>query len=322
MDGNFTSANIGGIAMAVVLSIEVILAVVANGIVLLITVSQRKTWKQSSTILFTSLILAHLVMVLVYLPFTIVAFAAGEWSLGSTDNEKRGTCFFSTFIYMYTVLIVLMTLAAISFDRFLFIVKPHLHRRFVRPWVALSLAIAVWILSAVLNAVPFGFADLTYDDTFGPCNPTHRNTFAFALYIGIIFLTMIFVIIVTSTWTFCFTRVFLKGQSTIAGESVYSAKKKRLFGIFGSMLLVYVICYLPGAIHLALIPFIDTSFELFATSTACYHFITVANPIIQSYFRPEIKSAFISFCRRMPVPSSVTDTIDSLKLKNFASANS
>uniref|UniRef100_A0A1X7T714 Uncharacterized protein n=1 Tax=Amphimedon queenslandica TaxID=400682 RepID=A0A1X7T714_AMPQE len=58
-----------------------------------------KSWKQSSTIFFTSLILAHLVLNLLYLPFTIIALAAGEWIFGSTDEEKRGTCIFSAFLY-------------------------------------------------------------------------------------------------------------------------------------------------------------------------------------------------------------------------------
>ncbi|XP_011405490.2 PREDICTED: G-protein coupled receptor 161-like [Amphimedon queenslandica] len=312
MDGNFTlSDRRDGIALAVVLTIEVILAAIANGAVLCITIYQRKHWRQPSTIFFTSLILAHLVMMLLYLPFTITALAAGEWSIGRTNEQRIGTCFFSIFLYMYTVLIVLMTLAAISFDRFLFIVKPHLHKRFMKLWVAVSLAVAIWILSAVLNVIPlFSFEELTYDDTFGPCYPSYLNTLAYALFIGIIFVTMIAIIVVTCTWTFCFTRKFLKDQSIIAGESVYSAKKRRLFGIFGSMLLVYIICFTPGGIHLALIPIIDTPFGLYATSLASYHFITIANPLVQSYFRPEIKSVFVSAYHKMsPVSVTVNDTV-------------
>ena len=95
MEGNFTfTGDLSTAAIAAVLSVEMILALIANGIVLLITITQRKSWKQSSTIFFTSLILAHLVMNILYLPFTIIALAAGEWIFGSTDEEKRGTCYF------------------------------------------------------------------------------------------------------------------------------------------------------------------------------------------------------------------------------------
>ena len=95
MTGNFTITGDLSIAVAAVFSVEMILALIANGIVLLITITQRKSWKQSSTIFFTSLILAHLVMIMLYLPFTIIAFAAGEWIFGSTNEEKRGTCYFA-----------------------------------------------------------------------------------------------------------------------------------------------------------------------------------------------------------------------------------
>ena len=95
MEGNFTfNRGFSTAALAAVLSIEMILAVIANGVVLLITITQRKSWKQSSTIFFTSLILAHLVMTFLYAPFFIVTYAAGEWIFGSTDEEKRGTCYF------------------------------------------------------------------------------------------------------------------------------------------------------------------------------------------------------------------------------------
>ena len=145
METNFTLNKDFITVFAVVLSVKMILAVIANGIVLLITITQRKSWKQSSTIFFTSLILAHLVMNILYLPFTIIAFAAGEWIFGSTDEEKRGTCYFAAFAFWFTALVISMTVAAIS-DRFLFIVKPHLHKRFTRPWVVLTLTIALWIL--------------------------------------------------------------------------------------------------------------------------------------------------------------------------------
>ena len=104
-----------------------ILALIANGIVLLITITQRKSWKQSSTIFFTSLILVHLNCDGSSLhAFFIIALAAGGLFLGSTDEEKKGTCYFLLFIFWYTVLVILMTFAAMSFDQFLLIVKPHL----------------------------------------------------------------------------------------------------------------------------------------------------------------------------------------------------
>ena len=104
MERNYTfPGDFSPEAVAAVLSIEMILALIGNGVVhvLVITIYQRKSWKQSSTIFFTSLILAHLVMILI-LPFSITALAAGEWIIGSTDEEKQGSCGFSGFIILFS----------------------------------------------------------------------------------------------------------------------------------------------------------------------------------------------------------------------------
>ena len=289
METNFTLNKDFITAAAVVLSVKMILALIANGIVLLITI----TWKQSSTIFFTSLILAHLVMNILYLPFTIIAFAAGEWIFGSTDEEKRGTCYFAAFAFWFTALVISMTLAAISFDRFLIIVKPHLHKRFIKPWVALTLTIALWILSAVMSVIIlYGF---NHQYNFDLCFSVSSSSIGFIIYYILISVTVVGTILVTSVWTFCFCH-FINTQSVTAGESVYASRKKRLFGIFGSMLIVYGICYMPGVLNFVLELFIEVPVEGEIVATVCFLFITVANPIVQTYFRPEIKSVLLSRC--------------------------
>ena len=290
MEDNFTLYDdINGPAVAAVLTVEMILALIANGVVLSITLYQRKSLKQPSTIFFTSLILAHLVLNLLYIPFIIIALAAGEWIFGSTDEEKRRTCTFAAFTFWYSSLVLVMTVVAISFDRFLFIVKPHLHKWFMRPWVALTLTIAIWILSAVLSFVHvFGFH--LY------CLSSSVDGFGFDIYITLLLVIIFGIIFITSLWTFCFTRRFFKDQSVIAGESVYASKKKRLFGIFGSMLLIYGICFVPPVLCLFLSMFIDVPLWFYIMAHICFLFITVANPVIQSYFRPEIKSVLVSCC--------------------------
>ena len=298
MEGNFSfTGEFSGPAVAAVLTVEMILALIANGVVLSITLYQRKSWKQSSTIFFTSLILAHFVLNLLYLPFSIIALAAGEWIFGSTDEEKRGTCSFAAFVYSNTLPVIFMTLAAISFDRFLFIVKPHLHKRFMRPWVALTLTIAIWILSAVFSSAPlYGINEYFYDEQFLMCYQRPNSTISLIIVYVFFPCVTTAIIFVTSLWTFCFARSFFNDESVIAGESVYASKKKRLFGVFGSMLLIYGICVIPGFALRSLVEFIDVPRKLYISSRICLFFVTVANPIIQSYFRPEIKSVVASRC--------------------------
>ena len=166
-----------------------------------------------------------------------------------------------------------MTVAAVLFDRFLFIVKPHLHKRFMRPWVALTLTIAIWILSAVFSSAPlYGINKYVYDEQFLLCY--QRPNSIINLIIVFVFFPCVTtaIIIVTSFWTFCFARSFFKDQSVIAGESVYASKKKRLFGVFGSMLLIYGICVVPGLAILSLQKFIDVPPKLYISSMICLFF--------------------------------------------------
>ena len=300
MEGNFTyTGDFNTVAVAVVLSVGMILALIANGIVLLITITQRTSWKQSSTIFFTSLILAHLVFNVLYLPFTIIAFVAGEWIFGSTDEEKRAFCEFNAYVLWYSILIIIMMLAAISFDRFLFIVKPHLHKWFMRPWVALTLTIILWLLAALLGSTPFyGLGEFGYDTWFGGCLPLWTST-GFIVYTIVVCLSIIIVISITSIWTFCFTRSFLSDLTSLADNDIYASKRRRLFGIFGAISLLYLLCFTPGIVSAFLTPIILVPYEITALVIICFEFLTVVSPLIQSYFRPDIKETLQKVCSRI-----------------------
>ena len=295
-DNNFTATgDINGPVLATAFAIEAVVAFIANTIVLAITIYQRKSWKQPSTIFFTSLIMSNLVSVLVYLPMTTIAIGAGEWIFGSTLEEKEATCIFAGLIFWFNVYVTTATLAAISFDRFLFIVKPHLHKRFMRPWVALTLTIVIWILFVLLYTLTLlGLGEYTHTFTYGIC-VTALNSKALVGCLITLFTLIIIVIAVTSIWTFCFTCRFISGQSAIAGESVYKSRKRRLFGIFGSMLIVYTMCYAPPMITDNLSSIIQFHEAVYATNMFIFQFITIASPLIQAYFRPDIKNVLVSF---------------------------
>ena len=312
MERNYTfTGDFSPEAVAAVYSIEMILALIANGVVLVITIYQRKSWKQSSTIFFTSLILVHLVITL-YLPLTIAALAAGEWIIDSTDEEKQRSCGFSGYMIFCCVYITYMTLILISVDRFLFIVKPHLHKRFMSPRVALVLVIIVWIVNAVYFSSGFiNGSGIVYQyiDNLGLCYAytTSPITSVIRLSISVILLS---IIVVTSVWTFCFTRKFINNQSMIVGESVYSSKKKRLFGIFGSMLLVYGVCFIPAAFLSSFIAIINAPDGLIISSHIIYVLAIILSPVVQSYFRPEINGVIVDIiCHKMMCKPNPTTSI-------------
>ena len=118
-------STINGPALVTVFAIEGVIGFIANIIVLGITIYQKKSWKQPSTIIFTSIILAHLIMIIMFLPLFVIALGAEEWMFGSDDMQKRQMCLFVNFVEWTMKLVIQITLAEISFDRFLFLYKPH-----------------------------------------------------------------------------------------------------------------------------------------------------------------------------------------------------
>ena len=310
---NYSSNEVNGPAVAAILTIEMVCGFIANGIVLVITITQRKSWAQPSTIFFTSLILAHLVMLLLYLPFFIISSAAGEWIFGNTLEEKRATCSFAAYMVWYGAIVISMTLAAISFDRFLFIVKPNHHKTFMKPWVALCITISIWLLAALLNSTPlYGLGEFGYSP-YGTCVPLWDSNKGYVFFMLTVFAFTVAIIIITSVWTLCFTRNFLIHQSEIAGSSVYVSKKKRLFGIFGAMFIVYVICISPGFIVGFLSQFVDLPEEIYVAMIICFVAITVANPLVQSYFRIDTVKCIKYICQKIKVigSSDYSDTTTS-----------
>ena len=129
---------------------------------------------------------------------------------------------------------VVMTVAALSVDWFLVIVKPHLQKRFM------TLTIIIWILAAPLSIVN----DLFNHQYSASCTAT-SNCIGFVVYVILLLVTIVGIILITSVLTFCFTCRFINNQSVTAGESVYASRKKRHFGIFGLMLIIYIICFFP-----------------------------------------------------------------------------
>ena len=297
---NFTiGEDINGPLLASALAVQMVGALIANAVVLIATTCQWKSLKLPSTMFFTSLVIAHLVMAVLFMPFYMISAATGEWIFGRTTQQKTATCSFVGYIFWYSVIVIFMTLATISFDRFLFIVKPHRYKQFMRPKVAVALIISIWIVAALLNSTPFfGLGRFGYA-SYGCCVPEWENQLGYVIYMFLLSLTIVCVIVVTSVWTYCFTRKFIQEHSQLADSSVYVSRKRRLIGIFGAMLIAYVVCFAPGFIVAILSQMFDLKAEAYATALSLFMTVTIINPIIQSYFRPDVNKAVIALYQKV-----------------------
>ena len=93
------------------------------------------------------------------MPFGVISTAYGEWIFGQSVEEKYQ---FAAFIFWYGA----------SLDRFLFIVKPLFYRRHMKPQIAVTVVIIVWIVCAILNSTPlYGLSRFEFTESHGFCLP-------------------------------------------------------------------------------------------------------------------------------------------------------
>ena len=132
-----------------------VLSLIINLFICIYTLSHPKSLKKSSTMFLFNLALINLLMTVLFMPFMIVASAAEEWIIGQSDTERDVLCQITAFIFAYTVGVSVHTLAAISFDRFLSIVKPHHHKKYMTWKVALGIVIFIWVSFRIFLLVCF-----------------------------------------------------------------------------------------------------------------------------------------------------------------------
>ena len=293
---------------------QIIVSLIANFFVLIVTLYNKiKVLKQSSNIFLTNLILGNLFMTIFYLPSIAVTAAAGEWVFGTTLEQKNGFCDFFGFIHSCNYFFLVVTLTTISVDRFLFIVKPLLHKHVMNTKVAIGIAIGTWIASAVMSLPPlFRFEGQEYD--FGPytvdCLPSWNGGFNHATILKMLGTIMCVVVIVfTTIWTYCFTTSFLRkhhrrhADSTVSNSHIYNRQLIKIMGIFSSLLLLTAITYAPGIILLTTALIIGSEMlpikAVFIPTVYAFHYLNyVFNPLLQSYFRKELQESIVYMLKK------------------------
>ena len=102
-------------------------------------------------------------------------------------------------------------------------------------------------------------------------------------------------------WSHCNTRNYFTRQEerniVRQEDNVYVSKKRQVVGMFGMLLLMNAICFGPVLIVAALAIGFEMPPQVYATVVVCALFITVSNPLVQSFFRQDIKVTVINMFR-------------------------
>ena len=290
---NFTlSEDINGPLLAAVIGIEMLAGFITNSFVLVLTLCYLKAWKQPSTIFLTNMLLTNLITVLFVMPFSVITCASGEWIFGNTVNQKVAVCNFSAYISSYSFVAVTLSLVLLSFDRFFFIVKALQYEKYMTVNKAVIIVAASWILVAIMVTPPlYGFGKFKFTDSYGICISRFENEVAFSVYAFILCSCFVMSIVVTSTWTFCYMRKYLKKRNKRKNvrESVYISQKRKLIGLFGTLIIIHIICYSLIITAAAIGSVIDLPSGLYAALFFMLMLITTLSPLAQAYFRTDVR---------------------------------
>ena len=296
---NFTlSEDINGPLLAAVIGIEMVAGLVTNSSILILTLCYLKAWKQPSNIFLTNMLLNNLTIVIFVLPFPIITCASGEWIFGSTWSQKAIVCQFAAYIFAYSFVVATESLVLVSLDRFFFIVKALQYEKYMTVNKAVTIVAVSWILAAILCSTPlYGFGKFEFASSNGNCIFGTENEVGFSVYFSIASSSFIISIIVTSVWTYCYTRKYLKKRNDRRRykDSMYISQRRRLIGLFGTLIIIHILCYSLVIAAAIIGTFIRLPDSLYATSFVTLSMIVILSPLVQAYFRTEVRNFVYSF---------------------------
>ena len=305
LNDNFTlSEDINGPLLAAVIGIEMLAGLITNSFVLVLTLCYLKDWKQPSNIFLTNMLLNNLVIILLVMPFSIITAASSEWIFGSTMNQKESVCQFVGCVFAYSSFVATESLVLVSFDQFFYIVKALQYDKYMTVNKAVIIVAVSWILAAFLSILPLlGFGVYEFVQSFGTCIPGWQGQTGYSIYLFLVISILVGSIIVTTIWTLCFTRKYLKDKATgpiltQGSNHVYASQQRRIIGLFGMLILVHLLCYTPALIVVFIGLFTIIPSEPYATVYVLYLLLTSLIPLVQLFFRRDIREAVVKMCLR------------------------
>ena len=162
--------------------------------------------------------------------------------------------------------------------------------------VAVVLSVIIWIVSVLSVATPFfGMGNFFFTEV-GSCEPQFLGELGYSILTIAFILIVLCIITVASILTCCFTRRFIREHAQLADESAYISKNRKIIGIFGAMLIAYGVCYTPAIVIIITSQFYDVKASSFAAVLVFSLTIIIVNPIVQSFFRPDVKKVIIKLC--------------------------
>ncbi len=278
---------------------------------------RKHLFSQATYLLFMNLAICDLLICIFTLLFNIVSGFTGHFSLGDSDYVRCHVCKIAA---MYIVLNVLsgLNLALISLDRLAFFIIPLKYNAIITAKKAAIALIVIWVISFLFIIGPligYGEVGFTVSCGFIYNTPEHiTRGLLHTLATTIINIAVVVILMVSNIWIACIatkqlriTRhkypTTMKKDYSITKEERRQQRKMRreamakqfkLFKVFGGILLVNILTYIPiTGLLVALVVADEVPSEYFLFCLLCILSQVTFHPLVEAFFTPEL-------CPKMP----------------------
>ena len=309
---NFTLLENRGFRLTYALSLSLLMlfGLTTNLFIVVYTVVHPKTLKNPSLVLLCGLSLSHLTSCCFYIPFPLITSAYGEWIFGSTELQCAVLCKINSFFLVFPLITSIAILGLISVDRCLYIARPIHYNHHINSKITFVVLGITALLSFIYASLPFtGTGKVIFYPGIFSCVPSWSGLMQRSISLVVICF-LIVLIIVPTVVTFFVTKKFIakdymrKSSLTLDEKVVdhrrdlYKRRMCNLLGIFGMFLALYSTAFVPYVTIMIVRGVTDELPETFvAVDFLVIMSINVTSPIVQSYFRKDLKNALKNvFC--------------------------
>lgn len=282
-------------------SLVMLVAVLGNLTIIIILSKNRLLLRTSVNHFILNMSVADLILALTGpIPFTI-RDTSMFWPLGELWCHLEG------YIQMLVMLVSLASLATISFDRMMGVVRPfHTH---LKTWHSLAIIVVIWGSSAVL-ALPWGLYRVFTVHIWKDCVQTicgeNEKLYIWWMVavVGLTWLPLAIMLISYSTILVYFRHPKFKNLSK-REHPVMTHLKKRVVKMMFLVVVIFVVCWLPlQLLNIFYTSFLDENGQIKDEETEKYYnaLVTVsqymiyvnpaANPIIYGLLHQNFRRAF------------------------------
>ena len=147
------------IVLATVLALILTIGILTNVFIIVCTFCHPKSIKSSSIIFLLGSSFANVIPLVSLISVQIVVTSAEEWVFGSTTEEKELACAINAYFTGLSYRTASYSLATISVDRFVFLVKP----RYFKPVPSAVALVVIMLLLAVYQVIPTVFGRAVFN---------------------------------------------------------------------------------------------------------------------------------------------------------------